>query len=135
MKFLFESEDSIIGITVGIVLIGMSGLYFSLPKFAYDNFVWGLLFAASLVFTLLDVKHTFSDIGGHHKLMLLLLLLNNAVDFIVELAMAGKMFAINIPYVTSFMNPYISNPTMLLYIGIFFVASSVFWLIEFARTK
>ncbi len=134
MKFLFESEDSIVGIIVGVVLVGMSGTFFSLTKFAYDNFVWGALFAVSLVFTLLDVKHTFSDIGGHHKLMLLILLLNNAIDFIVELAMAGRMFAINVPYVSSFMNPYLSQ-TMLLYIGMFFVASSVFWLIEFARTK
>ena len=132
MKCLFEAEDSIIGIIVGLLFIGLSGVFFALPKFTYDTFVWGGIFAISLIFTVLDVKHTFRDLSGH-ALLLVILLLNNAIDFVIELGMAAKMFGLNIPYITTYLTPYMESPMILLFIGVFFIGSSIFWMVDLAR--
>ncbi|GAI73174.1 unnamed protein product, partial [marine sediment metagenome] len=39
MKFLFEAEDCIVGVIVGLILIGLSGKFFPLPEW---NILWGL---------------------------------------------------------------------------------------------
>src|SRR3989344_283752 len=108
MKFAFESEDSIVGIIVGLVLIGMSGNFFTLPAFPYDTFVWGLLFLGSLLFTVLDVRHTLTDMKGH-PLMLIGLFVNNVIDFVVEIAMAGMFLGFSVPYISQFMIPYLTD--------------------------
>ena len=134
MKFLFEAEDSIVGIIVGILLIGLSGMFFTLPDFLQNSLVLGIIFVVSLVFTLLDVKHTISDLRGH-KLLLLALFLNNVIDFAIELALAASMFGFQVPYISATLDPYLADTTILLYIGIFFIASSIFWLVDLWRTN
>ncbi len=128
MKFLFEAEDCVVGIIVGLILVGLSGRFFQLPGW---NLLWGIIFIVSLIFTILDVTHTFTDFGGH-ILLIILLLLNNIIDFVIEIALAVKYLnlGITLPYVSQYM-PLLDNPLTLLILGIFFVASSIFWLITF----
>ena len=126
MKFLFESEDCIVGIIVGLVMVGLSGRYFQLPNIPL---LWGFVFTISLAFTIFDVIHTFSDLGGH-PLLIVLLLINNAIDFILEAALAAMYFGMTLPFF-SLLNPYLSNPAVLYAAGIFFIISSIFWIIVF----
>ncbi len=61
--------------------------------------------------------------------MHILLLLNNLFDIIIELALAVKFFGLEIPRISEFLNPFLDRPEVLFGLGIFFVVSSVFWLI------
>ena len=128
MKFWFEAEDCIIGVFVGLLIIGLSGKFIQLPKL---NILWGFLFLVSLIFTILDVVYTFMDFGGHLALIVLLFI-NNIVDFIIELALAVKYLnlGITLPYISQFM-PLLDDPLILFVIGIFFIISSIFWLVIF----
>lgn len=125
MKLFHEIEDCIIGIIAGVILIGLSGYYFSLPEL---GILWGLIFAASALFTVFDIINTLGDLGGH-ILALLILLLNNLIDIIIEIALVGKYFGFNVPYISDFIGPFLEEPFYLLIIGIFLVVSSIFWII------
>jgi len=127
MKLLFESEDCIVGLIVGILLIGLSDIIFSVPDWPL---VWGIIIVLSLLMTIFDVFHTFSDLGGH-IFLLILLLLNNFVDIIIELALIGFFFKFSIPFITPFFDPLLSSPIIFISLGVFFIASSLFWLIKF----
>jgi uncharacterized membrane protein HdeD (DUF308 family) len=127
MKFIHEYEDCIVGLFVGIVIIGLSGMYFRLPTFR--TYVWGAVMVASLLFTIFDLRHTFKELKTH-RIVLILLLLNNAVDLVLEAGLAAYLFRVNIPYISYYLNPYFAQAQMLFYIGMFFIASSVLWIIE-----
>lgn len=133
MKLFHEIEDCIIGVIVGLILIGLSGKYFQLPEW---NIIWGLIFVVSLIFTILDVFYTIMDFGGHF-LLIILLFINNAVDFVIELALAIKYLGleINLPLISEFIMPLLEEPTTLFFLGIFFVVSSIFWIIVFPFMK
>ncbi len=129
MKILFEYEDCIYGIIIGIILIGLSGMFFTLPDYPM---VWGALFAIAAVLTILDVRHTFTDLSGHSGLIILALL-NNIADFVIEIAITSKMFNFSIPYLSDALNPYLSDPTALVGIGAFFIVTSCLWIYEFRK--
>ena len=125
MKLLHESEDCIFGIILGILIIGFSGKFFTLPKL---NIVWGILFAIAVVLSVLDVINTLTDLGYHH-LVLIGAFLNNLIDLIIEVLFMAKYFGFSIPFFSKLVNPLLSNPTYLFCIGVFVIATSVFWLI------
>lgn len=125
MKLLFEAEDCMVGIAVGILMVGLSGFYFTLPEL---NLLWAFVFLFSLVFTVLDVFYTFLDFGEDF-LIHVLLLLNNIFDALIEVALAAKYFGLNFPYISDFINSFLDKPEVLFGLGIFFVVSSIFWLI------
>jgi len=129
MKFIHEYEDCIVGLLVGIIIIGLSGMYFRLP--AFPTYVWGAVMVASLLFTIFDLRHTFKELKTH-RIVLILLLLNNAVDLVLEAGLAAYLFRVNIPYISYYLNPYFAQAQMLFYIGMFFIGSSVLWIIESA---
>jgi uncharacterized membrane protein HdeD (DUF308 family) len=115
-----------------VLLIGLSGLYFSVPK---NDTLWGLAFIVSFVFTILDVRNTFKKMKKMHAAILFLLIINNIVDAILELGMAGFLFKFNIPYLSAYLNPYLAQPQMLLYLGVYFIVTGVFWLYETHHKK
>lgn len=131
MKILFEYEDCIVGILIGILFIGLAGTYFTVPEWPI---IWAAAFGISFILTILDMRHTFSDMKDH-PILLIVLLMNNAADFIIELGAAAFMLGISVPYISEFLDPYLRTSYGLLAIGIFFIASSVFWLFEFAAKK
>ena len=125
MKLIHEYEDCFIGILIGVLLIGLSERYLTLPDLAI---VWGIAFIISAIFTILDIFHTISDLGN--KIFpLFILFLNHIIDIALELALAGFYFNFNIPYLSDFLNPYLADPFYLFIMGIFFVVSSLFWII------
>ncbi len=127
MKLLFEAEDCLVGIGIGLLIVGLSGKYYTVPEWGV---LWGIAFFFSFIMTILDVIHTFSDIGGH-IVMLMILFINNAADAIIEIALAAKFLGFEIPRISAFLNPFLDRPEVMLGIGIFFIISSVFWLIYF----
>ncbi|MBI5061876.1 MAG: hypothetical protein HZB67_06225 [Candidatus Aenigmarchaeota archaeon] len=129
MKILFEYEDCIYGIIIGVILIGLSGTFFTLPDYPM---IWGALFGIAAILTILDVRHTFSDLSGH-SVLIILALLNNIIDLILEIALTAKMFNLDIPYLSEQLNPYLNDPTMLAGIGTFFIVTSCLWIYEFHK--
>ncbi len=125
MKLLFEAEDCVVGIGVGLLMIGLSEFYFTVPNWPV---LWGIAFLISLIFSVLDVFYTFSDFGEHIG-MHVLLLLNNLVDGFIELALAAKFLGFEIPTISEFLNPFLEDPVVLFWVGVFFIGSSIFWLI------
>lgn len=125
MKFFHEIEDCIIGIVVGVIIVGISGYYFSVPE--WDT-LWGLIFGVSALFTVFDVINTLRDLGNRF-LALFILFLNNLIDIIVEIVLAGKYLGLGIPYLSNLINPFLEEPLYILIIGVFFIASSIFWVI------
>jgi len=131
MKFAFESEDCIYGIIIGMLVIGFSGKYFNVPNIPY---LWGALFAVAVILTILDIFHTFTDLG-RHPIALILVLLNNLIDGALQIAYMGKFFKFSIPKLSAFINPYLANNTYVFYIGVFFVVTSFIWLIVWPMTE
>lgn len=124
MKLIFEAEDCIVGIGIGLLMIGLSGKYFTLPKL---NYLWAIAFFVSFLLTIFDVVHTFSDLA-FHPMLLVLLLANNIIDGIIEIALTAKYFGFTLGKVSTLLNPYFDKPEVMFIIGIFFIVSSVFWL-------
>jgi len=127
MKLLFEAEDCLVGIGIGLLMIGLSGKYYNVPEW---NILWGVVFSFSFIMTILDVIYTFSDIGGH-IVMLMILFVNNAIDGVIEIALAAKYFGFDLGKISTLLNPHLDKPEVMFALGIFFIASSVFWLIYF----
>lgn len=125
MKFFHEIEDCIIGIIVGVIIVGISGYYFSVPE--WDT-LWGFIFGVSALFTIFDVVNTLKELSGH-AFALFILFLNNLVDIILEIVLAGKYLGFEIPYLSNLINPFLEEPSYVLIIGLFFIISSIFWVI------
>jgi hypothetical protein len=125
MKILFATEDSIYGILLAAIVLGLSGKYYNIPQL---DILWGALFAIGIILTLFDIMHTFTDLS-RHPIVLVGAFFNNLIDLILYVAFAAKMFVLNIPFLTQFMTSYITNPTYLFYIGAFLIITNVFWLV------
>jgi len=128
MKFIFEGEDCIVGIIIGLLLVGLSGKYFTIPELS--PILLGLIFIGSVIFSVLDIFHTFHDFAGH-IFLIVLLFINNLIDIFIELGYIGYAFNFNVPYVSQIIGPYLLEPTYMFLFGAFFVVSSVFWLMVF----
>jgi hypothetical protein len=127
MKFIHQDEDSVLGLGIGILLIGLSGNFFSVPK---NDTLWAIVLVVSFAFTLFDLRNTFSKMKSLHSGVLLMTLLNNLIDAIFEIGIACYLFRFNAPFISAYLNPYLTQPQSWLYIGLFFLVSSAFWLYE-----
>jgi len=108
-------------------MIGLSGYFIYLPEI---NILWGLLFAVSALITLFDVTFTMFDLG-EKVLPLVILLFNNVIDIVIEIVLAAKYLGFSlhaIPFLQN-ISYYLSQPKYLFAVGIFFIASSLFWII------
>jgi hypothetical protein len=126
MKILFATEDSIFGILLAAIVVGLSGKYFKLPTGL--EYVWGALFAIGIILVLFDIIHTFTDLS-RHPMVLIGSLINNILEGTIFVAFVSKFFNFTIPMLTTYAQPYISNPTYLFYIGAFLAVSNVIWLV------
>jgi hypothetical protein len=131
MKFAVENEDNFIGLIVGIIAIGASGLYFQLPDFQY---VWAGIITLSLVSSVFDIIHSLKDLKWH-KYIMPMAILNNILDLIFEIPLAAYFFNYNIPGISNIMVPFFENSQYMFMIGAFFVLSSIGWLIVLRFTK
>ena len=125
MKLLHEYEDCFVGIIIGILIVGLSGYFFTLPQW---NTVFAIIFIVSALFTIFDFFYTLSDLGKK-IIPILFIFLNNLIDVILEVSLAAFYFNYNIPFLSEFINPFLEDPFVLLIIGAFFIITSIFWII------
>ncbi|MBI2650543.1 hypothetical protein HYX04_04480 [Candidatus Woesearchaeota archaeon] len=125
MKLAFEAEDAIIGIACGLLLLGLTGRFFSLKL---NDWAYVIAFIALIISIFLDVINEFSDLSTHFGLIMLALL-HNLVDLAISLAFISHFTKWNIPYITQYLVPYLHNESIVAGIGIFLVVSNAIWLL------
>ena len=125
MKVLLDMEDAIIGAVMGLLVIGMSGRFFSLEL---NPIFYMVGFGALMVFIILDLVNEIFNLGSH-PLYLLILILHNIIDFIISAAFISKFTGYNIPFITESMVPFLDDPRFLFYIGAFMVVANGLWIV------
>ena len=125
MKFLFEFEDAVVGIICGLLLIGLTGRFFSLKLSNTIYLIAFIIFAISIV---LDIIFEFSDLKVHFNFTILSLI-HSIADLIIALAFISHFSGFDVPYITSNLVPYLQNEVAIFYIGIFLVAGNTIWLL------
>lgn len=127
MKFLFEFEDAVIGVICGLLLIGLTGRFFSLEL---GNIVYLIVFILFSISIILDVLFEFSDLKVHF-VFTVISIAHSIVDFIISLAFISHFSGLNIPFITNNLVPYLQNEAIIFWIGIFLAASNAVWLISY----
>ena len=127
MKLLFAAEDTIIGIICGLLLVGLTGRFFSLKL---SDAIYVIAFVIYGFFILLDIVNEVRDLTTHFG-FILFSLLHSFADLGIVLAVISKFSGWSIPYVTSILAPYLQNESNIFYAGAFLVAGNVIWLIMY----
>ncbi|MFC1800820.1 hypothetical protein ACFLYT_02060 [Nanoarchaeota archaeon] len=125
MKILFDAEDSVLGIIAAGIIIGLSNKYYSVPDW---TIVYGIFFAICALFSFFDIFHGVVHVANMHPLISIAGFLNNLVDVAVEIAFVAFFFNFNIPWLSSFMAPFLTGP-WLFWVGVFIGGTSLIWLI------
>lgn len=125
MKFTFAAEDTIAGIICGLLLIGLTGRFFSLKL---SNALYVIAFIAFSVFILLDIVNELRDLTTHFG-FIVFSLLHSLVDLGIALAFISHFSGFSIPYITAIFVPYLQNEVIVFWLGVFLVVGNVVWLI------
>ena len=125
MKLTFDAEDAIIGIGVGLLVLGLSGKYFSLELNKWAYVIAEIIFA---IFIVLDILNEFVKFESH-PLTIFILVIHNLIDLTICAALFSKFAEYNIPYITDKLVPFLSDPVALFYIGAFLVVGNALWLV------
>ena len=125
MKLLFAAEDTIIGIICGLLLIGLTGKFFSLKL---SNGAYTIAFIIYAGFILFDIFNEVRDLTTHFG-FIVFSLLHSFVDLGIALASISHFSGWAIPYITQAFVPYLQNEIFIFYAGIFLVVGNVVWLI------
>lgn len=125
MKFAIEAEDTIIGIICGLLLLGLTGRFFTLKL---NNFVYVIAFIIFIIFIFLDIVNEFRDLTSQFGLIALSIL-HNLVDLVISLAFISHFTGWSIPYITPILVPYLQSESVIAGVGIFLVVSNVIWLL------
>jgi hypothetical protein len=124
MKLIFEAEDCLVGALVGVLLVAMSGKWFSLP-FAKNILI--VVIPIYLIFIVLDLMHEFSDLGRHF-LFIGLSILHNIFDIAICIALYSVFFGFSVPFISGYTH-YLGDMTILYWLGLFEAVSHIFWLV------
>lgn len=124
MKLLFAAEDTIIGIICGLLLIGLTGKFFSLKL---SNVVYVIAFIIYSLFILLDIVNEIKDLTTHFG-FIVFSLLHSLLDLGVALVVISYFSGWNIPYITSVFVPYLKNEAFIFYTGAFLVVGNGIWI-------
>ena len=127
MKAIIEVEDAIIGIICGVLLLGYAGKYFSLKL---NPYVYIALFVVFIFFILLDIVNEVKDLSTHFGLIVLSLI-HDFADLVISLSFISYFAKWNIPYVASYLVPYLKNEAFIGYIGMFLIIANVVWFFLF----
>ncbi len=125
MKFTFAAEDSIIGICCGLLLIGLTGRFFSIKL---SNILYVIAFVIFTFFILLDIVNELRDLTTHFG-FIVFSVLHSLADLVVSLTFISHFSGWNLPYVTATFVPYLKNEAVIFWAGIFLVVGNVIWLI------
>lgn len=125
MKFIFAAEDTIAGIICGLLLIGVTGRFFSLKL---NSFVYVIIFIAYSLFILLDIVNEIRDLTTHFG-FIVFSLLHSLADLGIALAVTSHFSKWEIPYITSTFVPFLQNEAVMFGIGAFLVIGNVIWFV------
>ena len=125
MKLTIEAEDAIVGIVCGLLLLGLTGIFFTLKL---SNIVYAISFIIFIIFIVLDVVNDLRYLVSHFKIVLLSIL-HNLVDLVIALAFVSYFTGYNIPVITSSLVPYLQSEQIIMWAGIFLVVTNTIWLI------
>ena len=125
MKLTFAAEDTIIGIICGLLLIGLTGRFFSLKL---NNILYVIVFIVYVFFILLDIVNELRDLTTHFG-FIVFSLLHSLADLAIALAFISHFSKWSIPYITSTFVPYLQNEVIIFWLGVFLVVGNVVWLI------
>ena len=127
MKLTFATEDCVVGIAVGFLLIMYAGKIYPLKL---PNYLYAIAFGIFIIFIILDIIHEVSDLSIHPG-FILLSILHSVADMVLSIGLISYFTGLNIPYVTSLIVPYLQNEAMILYAGIFLIAGNLIWLVMY----
>lgn len=125
MKLTFDAEDAIIGMAVGLLVLGLSGKYYTLELNKWVYIIAAVVFAVFIVLDILNEFITFES----HPLTIGILVVHNVIDMAICAALFSKFSGYAIPFITEKFVPYLSDPTALFYIGAFLVVGNALWLV------
>ena len=94
MKLFFEFEDAIIGVICGLLLIGLTGRFFSLK---FNNFVYMVIFIIFVVAIVLDLIFEFSNLKVQFAFTIVSII-HSIVDLVIALAFISYFSGFNMPY-------------------------------------
>lgn len=125
MKIAIEAEDSIIGIVCGLLLLGLTGTFFTLKL---SNIVYAMFFIIFIIFIILDLINEIRWLASYFKIVLLSML-HNLADLAIALAFVSHFTGYNIPAITSRLVPYLQNDQIIMWAGIFLAVTNAVWLV------
>ncbi len=125
MKFLFAAEDTILGVICGLLLIGLTGRFFSLKL---SGILYTIAFIIYGFLILLDIFNELRDLTTHFG-FIAFSLLHSLIDLGIALTVISNFSGWNIPYITSLFVPYMQNQEIVFWLGAFLVVGNVIWLI------
>lgn len=125
MKLTFAAEDTIIGIICGLLLIGLTGRFFSLKL---SDIIYVIAFIVYAIFILLDIVNEIRDLTTHFGFVVFSLA-HSLIDLGIALTVISHFSGWNIPYITSIFVPYLQSEANMYYAGVFLVIGNAIWLI------
>lgn len=126
MKFLYEIEDSIVGIVVGALLL--SPLLVQIP---YSAIIFPLAFGIFLIFNFLDIVHCVKEFKGYAKICTISIIVN-VIDIFINMAFLSRLLNIEIPFVTSSILPLIT-PTTTNVIALYLIIFNLWWIVHYHK--
>ncbi|MEK6869137.1 MAG: hypothetical protein AABX74_02825, partial [Nanoarchaeota archaeon] len=109
----------------GLLLIGLTGRFFSLKLSSVIYLIAFAIFAISIV---LDILFEFSDLRVHFGFTILSII-HSIADLIIALAFVSHFSGFSIPFITPTFAPYLQNEATIFWLGIFLVAGNIIWLL------
>ena len=125
MKLAFDSEDAIIGIIVGLLVLGLSDKYYTLELNKWIYILAAVVFSIFIILDIVNEFHLFES----HPLMIFILVVHNLIDLVLMAAVFSKFSGYNMPYITEIIVPFLGDPVYLFYIGAFLIGANILWLI------
>lgn len=124
MKLIFETEDCIVGIIFGLLLISLSGRYFA---FSFAKNILYVIIPIYLIIIVLDIMHEMSNLTRHF-IFVGSALLHNIFDIILGVALYAHFLSFSVPLIGEYI-PLLADANVLFWLGAFEVVSHIIWLV------
>jgi hypothetical protein len=123
MKLIFESEDCLLGILFGLILIALSEKWFTIP---YAKTILMVVIPIFAIIIILDIFHEFTNLGRHF-MFIGGALLHNLIDLALCVAFYAMFFNFSLPGIDMIV-PYLSQQTIIFWLGIVETVTHLIWL-------
>lgn len=124
MKLIFASEDCIVGIIFGALILALSEKWF---KIASAKTFLIIVIPIFMIFIVLDIFWEFSELGRHFA-FIGASMLQNIFDFVLCIGFYSLFFSFPVPIIGSYTS-YLANSAVLYYLGLFEIISHIVWLV------